>query len=333
MTNEYIKTWPDIMSGKKILYVHGFASSGQSGTVTLLRTLLPEATVIAPDLPIMPQEALELLHKVCEEEKPDLIIGSSMGGMFTEQLTGYDRILVNPAFQMGDTMGSHGMIGKLTFQNPRRDGVQEMIITKAIVKEYKNLPLPTPKDGDKAVWGLFGDKDPVVHTRDLFNDAYAIPLREGRGGSVVFHGEHRLIDKVVHHALIPVIRWIDDRQEGRQREVIYIDFDCLHDSYMNASSSMLKAIESLLDHYDLHFVAPAPSNDDTYYNNIREWMQNYVCVPAYDHITFTNRPDLLYGDFYISPKPPKGTMATAIEYGSDTFKTWEEIITYFSRLN
>ena len=49
MQNEYIKTWPDIMKGKKILYVHGFASSGQSGTVTLLRTLLPSATVIAPD--------------------------------------------------------------------------------------------------------------------------------------------------------------------------------------------------------------------------------------------------------------------------------------------
>jgi hypothetical protein len=63
--NEYIKTWPDIMKGKKILYVHGFASSGQSGTVTLLRTILPSATVVAPDLPIHPHEALELLQSIC----------------------------------------------------------------------------------------------------------------------------------------------------------------------------------------------------------------------------------------------------------------------------
>ena len=333
MTNEYIKTWPDLMVGKKILYVHGFGSSGQSGTVTLLRTLLPSVTVIAPDLPIHPDEALALLHSLCDEEQPDLIIGSSMGGMFTEQLTGYDRILVNPAFNMGDTMSSHGMVGKLTFQNPRRDGIQEMVITKAIVKEYKSLPLPLPRRGDKSVWGLFGDKDPVVHTYDLFKDAYTLPLGEGRGGALIFHGEHRLIDKVVHHALIPVIRWIDDRQEGRQREIIFIDFECLHDSYMNATSSMLKAIEALLDKYDLHFVAKAPSNDPQYYNKVRDWLQEYVTVPAYDHLTFTNRPDLLYGDFYISPTPPEGTMATAIEYGSDTFKTWEEIITYFSRLS
>ena len=121
---EYIKTWPDIMSGKKILYVHGFASRGQSGTVKLLRTVLPSATVIAPDLPIHPTEAMDLLHRTCETEHPDLIIGSSMGGMMAEMLYGYDRILVNPAFRMGDTMGSHGMIGKLTFLNPRQDGVQ-----------------------------------------------------------------------------------------------------------------------------------------------------------------------------------------------------------------
>lgn len=316
------------MSGKKILYVHGFSSSGQSGTVTLLRTLLPNAEVVAPDLPIHPEEAMELLHRTCEEEKPDLIIGSSMGGMMTEMLYGYDRILVNPAFQMGDTMTSHGMTGKLTFQNPRRDGIQEMVITKAIVKEYREL---TEKcfsginaEEQKHVYALFGDKDPVVHTKDLFLSHY--------DNGIPFHGEHRLIDKVVHHSLIPVVRWIDDKQEGRQREVIYIDFDCLHDSYMKATSSMHKAVEALLDKYELQFIAKAPTNDTEYYTKVVDWLTEYVSVPSFRHIVFTNRPELLYGDFLISPTPPADPMATVIEYGSDTFKTWEEIITYFSRL-
>ena len=102
------------MKGKKVMYVHGFASSAQSGTVALLRQLMPNAEVVADDIPLVPQEAIEYLHRRCEEENPDLIIGSSAGGMMTEQLYGYDRILVNPAFQMGDTMGKHGMIGKQT---------------------------------------------------------------------------------------------------------------------------------------------------------------------------------------------------------------------------
>ena len=31
--NQYIKQFPGLFAGKTILYVHGFGSSGQSGTV------------------------------------------------------------------------------------------------------------------------------------------------------------------------------------------------------------------------------------------------------------------------------------------------------------
>ena len=37
------------MAGKTIMYVHGFASSAQSGTAGRLRTMLPAANVIAED--------------------------------------------------------------------------------------------------------------------------------------------------------------------------------------------------------------------------------------------------------------------------------------------
>ena len=40
-TNQYIKQFPELMKGKKVMYVHGFASSGQSGTVTRIREVLP----------------------------------------------------------------------------------------------------------------------------------------------------------------------------------------------------------------------------------------------------------------------------------------------------
>ena len=69
----------ELIKDKKVLYVHGFASSGQSGTVTRIREVLTQANVIAPDLPIHPEDAVELLNKVCDSEKPDLIIGTSMG--------------------------------------------------------------------------------------------------------------------------------------------------------------------------------------------------------------------------------------------------------------
>ena len=65
--NPYIKQFPDLMAGKTVLYVHGFASSGQSGTVTRLRTVMPQAKVISPDLPVNPHEAIALLHTICEK--------------------------------------------------------------------------------------------------------------------------------------------------------------------------------------------------------------------------------------------------------------------------
>ena len=88
---------PHLMAGKKILFVHGFASSGQTGSVATLRLLLPGATVLAPDLPVEPSEAMELLRGLVASEHPDLIIGTSMGAMYSEMLYGTDRILVNPA--------------------------------------------------------------------------------------------------------------------------------------------------------------------------------------------------------------------------------------------
>ena len=125
MDNPYITQYPDLMSGKTILYIHGFGSSAQSGTVKRIQDTLPNAKVIAYDMPLHPEEAMELLHRICEEQKPDLIIGSSMGGMYTEMLYGFDRICVNPAFQMAETMKEHGMTGKQLWQNPRADGEKE----------------------------------------------------------------------------------------------------------------------------------------------------------------------------------------------------------------
>ena len=324
--NPYIKQFPQIFKGKKIMYVHGFGSSGQSGTVTRIREVLPNATVIAPDLPIHPEEAMALLQQLCQQEQPDLIIGTSMGGMYAEMLYGYDRILVNPALQMGDTMKEHGMIGAQQFSNPRIDGVQEFIVTKALVKEYKELTdhcFEGINDEEWThVWGLFGDEDTTVNTYDLFHAHYPTAIR--------FHGEHRMNDNSFMHAVVPVIRWIDDRQEGRERPIIYIDVNTLADKYQKPNSSAQKTIRTLLETYQLFFVAPAPAEPE-HYAEVNTWLYEYITVPAYDHTVFTNQKQLLYGDYLIDAEETE-TMGTLIQFGTDTFKTWDDIADYFSHL-
>jgi predicted esterase YcpF (UPF0227 family) len=328
METQYGKEFPDIMEGKKIMYVHGFMSSAQSNTVKVLQRLLPSAKVFAEDLPIHPEEAMALLRKLCEEEKPDLIIGTSMGGMYTEMLRGFDRILVNPAFQMGQTMKDSGMTGKQQFQNPRKDGVQEFLVTKALEKEYVEITTQCFNDIDeddkKRVYGLFGDNDPVVHTFDMFREHYP--------NAIHFHGEHRLSDPVALHYVIPIVRWIDDKQEKRERPIIYIEYESLIDIYGNARSSMHKAYEMLLDNYLIYIVAPSPTNDHALIDEMQKKVEDLLSAPAHDRVIFTNQPQLLYGDYYIGTNPPEDAMTTTITLGSDEFKTWEDIITYFSRL-
>ena len=330
--NQYVKQFPDLMKGKTVMYLHGFGSSGQSGTVTRLRTILPNSKVIAPDLPIHPIEAQDLLRELCEKEKPDLILGTSMGGMYTEQLYGFDRICMNPALCLADTMQQHGMTGTQTFQNPRLDGIQQFYVDKALVKEYRQvselrfsglegLSNEERIKEENRVYGLFGDKDNLVDTFDMFREHYPLATH--------FHGEHRMDDRSFMHAVVPVIRWIDDKQEHRQRPIIYIGIETLADTYNKPNSSCQKAIRLLIENYQVFFVC---EDDYPTENHWGQWLEEYINVPAWQHTIYTPRRDLLYGDYLISKKKEGDTMATLLEFGSDTFKTWEDIIEYFSRL-
>lgn len=330
--NQYIKQFPELMKGKKIMYVHGFGSSGQSGTVTRIGEVFPNATVIAPDLPVKPQEALDLLYSVCAEAQPDLIIGTSMGGMYAEMLYGYDRILINPAFRIADTMGEHGLTGKQQFFSPRRDGVQEFYVDKALVKEYRaiterNFTHADSADEQHRVFGLFGDKDDLVHTRDIFPYQQAID----------FHGEHRMNDHSFMHSVVPVIRWIDDRQKHRERPIVYVGTETLMQHDGLPRPSMLKTIRQIIEHYQVYFVSfdmTAGAN-----TQVKDMLSTHIGVPAWGHAVFTNQRHLLYGDYLIQgasamrwPGKEPEPMATPIELGSDTFKTWDDIAGYFSRL-
>ena len=328
MENKYVKQFPDIMAGKKVMYVHGFGSSAQTGTVSRLRQVLCNATIIAEDMPLHPQEAIDLLHQLCEQERPDLIIGTSMGGMYAEQLYGYDRILLNPAFCIADTMAEHGMMGAQTFFNPRKDGVQKFFVDNNLVKEYRKVSEQrfngVNDDERRRVWGLFGDADNLVHTFDLFHEHYPKALH--------FHGEHRMDECSYMHAVVPVIRWIDDRQDGRNRPVVLIAYDSVVDAGGKARSSSQKAFRRLIETYSVYFVVGADFNERQSMSSAIDWLEDFFDAPTYNHVIFTNEKHLIMGDYLIDTTPCDDFMGTVIPLGSDTFKTWEEVITYFDRL-
>lgn len=187
----------------KIIYFHGFGSSGASGTVETLRRVLPEHTIIAPDIPVDPADALPYLKELCEKEQPDLVIGTSMGGMYAQQMRGFKRICINPAFNMS-TMSKGLKTGTHKFFNGRKDHQKEFTITKEIIQHYNQMERQQFKGitefDIENCYGLFGIHDTQVNTYDTFKKHYTKASR--------FDGEHRLNDKVINKVLLPLIKEI-----------------------------------------------------------------------------------------------------------------------------
>ena len=57
-----------------------------------------------------------------------------------------------------------------------------------------------------------------------------------------------------------------------------------------------------------------------------------LSAPAWNHVIFSNQKNLLYGDYFVDAEPDENFMGTTIEYGSDEFKSFEDVIIYFERL-
>ena len=191
---------------KKILYLHGFGSSGASGTVELLgRAFGESATVLAPDIPVDPLEALPMLKKLAYAELPDLTIGTSMGGMYAQQLHGFLRICVNPSFWLSQKLDIL-FEGKHRWLNRRLNGETEFEVTKETIEHFRGMEahqFDGVTEEDRALChGLFGDEDETIfasETRPVFEQHYP-------GMSHVFHGGHRMNAHVVVHTLVPYIR-------------------------------------------------------------------------------------------------------------------------------
>ncbi len=84
----------------RTLYLHGLGSNGQSSTARGLAQL--GLTVISPDY--QPQhylQSIDQLSALIEEQQPDLIAGTSMGGYYALKLRerfALPSVIVNPCF-------------------------------------------------------------------------------------------------------------------------------------------------------------------------------------------------------------------------------------------
>lgn len=190
------------MKNKKLLYIHGLSSLGNSSTAKKLAELLADVEIIATDLHINPVEVIRLLQEICKTELPDIIIGTSMGGMFAQQMHGYKKILVNPAFQVSEFLRKN--IGEQAFLNSRKDGVTTYDVSNSLYGEYYKIEISqfegiTPFYVENT-YALFGDKDELVNCHSEYLQYYQ--------KFEWFSGAHRLTYNDVQDIVVPLVERI-----------------------------------------------------------------------------------------------------------------------------
>ena len=186
---------------KNIVYFHGLSSSGNSGTGKHLKQLFPNENVITPDIPVNPKESLPFLKRLVSELEPEktIIVGTSMGGMYAQQMTGFKRILVNPAFHVSNTLKKS--IGEnLPFFSSRQDGATEFKVSEGLVNDFEEMEANQFDDAvdPENVIALFGTRDTTVNCKDEYLKYYT--------KYIDFDGEHRLTEENIEEIIAPLIK-------------------------------------------------------------------------------------------------------------------------------
>ena len=184
---------------KNIVYFHGLSSSGNSRTGNQLRLLFPEANVITPDIAVYPSEALPKLRELLAGLDPldTVVVGTSMGGMYAQQMQGFKRILVNPGFHVSNHL-KEALGQSLPFFSPREDGATEFPVTEELINDFLEMESRQFENAGGDAIALFGTKDTTVNCKGEYLKYYS-DYKE-------FEGEHRLSEGNVENVVAPLIK-------------------------------------------------------------------------------------------------------------------------------
>ena len=180
----------------RVLFVHGLASSGAYKMASMLGQLLKPCEVIAPDLPLDPEEALDILKTICARESPDIVVGLSWGAFLSLRLGLCPTVAVNPDLHISRFLRSH--IGTMDYLSPRSGGETQFEITEEICLKYELLETSAAVL-DVPFLGCFAENDEVVRCGAEFDSLYP-------GHSFSYPGGHLPTYLQMKTYLVPAIR-------------------------------------------------------------------------------------------------------------------------------
>lgn len=169
-------------TGMKLIYFHGFGSVGSTVKSFKLKEKFGAENVYSPDLPINPDEVIDLVHSYltdCNEEVA--FIGTSLGGFYANYFSKkYNSkcVLINPSINPSNSL-------------KRKLGLNKNYVTSEsfeVKDEYLKVWKEMEDDilhNDNSLVNLFLAKDdeilPFANTLTKFFDAHEIVITESGG--------------------------------------------------------------------------------------------------------------------------------------------------------
>lgn len=175
----------------KILYIHGFGSTGNSQTVQGLQKILGnEATILAPQFSNDLSTVAQIEQNIAEAKKyknefhPNVVIGSSFGGFIATFLNGSPRILINPCLRPSECLHNF---------SPN--------MSKEDIELLKALETSHHIDGEMRyeMYGLFGLQDELFSYLNLFKKQY------GESKTYTMPCGHRIDEENIKNHLLPIL--------------------------------------------------------------------------------------------------------------------------------
>ena len=146
----------------KIIYVHGFKSSGESEKSKQLREAFPNHKVVAPNLSADPKQAVRQLHNIiATDPEATVIVGTSLGGFYATYIACLYDI---PAFVINPSLEPHISLSKQIGSHTRYGSGEPYEFRGEYVDELKSLfdKLHSSEKESQNLHFYLADNDDVV---------------------------------------------------------------------------------------------------------------------------------------------------------------------------
>lgn len=191
---------------KVLIYIHGFRSSGESSTSKYLESVLKDFIVLSFDIPVEPNKALTYIKDLCNIYNPDIVVGNSLGGFYTAQLSSkYNKILINPAIRPLEANLDLSTPREYSFFSNREDGIQNFEFKSEYVEQLKIMQTLIFSNSDfednVTTHAFFATNDEVISKNDVNifrNSHYAKSL-------TTYDGKHQISKDNIDKYIVPKI--------------------------------------------------------------------------------------------------------------------------------